>query len=219
MQGNGERQVKGVVGSLVLHNSFIVFHGELRYVAVRVELVQGLPAGGNVGDFVEELHQRHIAVQVAEMLLQNGVHSVLDHEGIVNGSETHALDFVPAQLTAPGGAIVHHIVRDNEETLELQVEREPKWNGGPLDQRRPKTLTISTHQPRYWASFMFSGVRSCAGTKFLYVRTVRMPRFFFPLGTLYWRTWANHLAASLQLYAFVTLVMSRTRSVNKVGID
>ena len=69
---------------------------------------------------MEDLEEVNVARVLAEVLLEEEVDGALEHEGVVDGDVVHALDAVPAGLTAAGDGLVHHVVRDEEERLELQ---------------------------------------------------------------------------------------------------
>ena len=78
---------------------------------------------------VEQLNELHIRGMLPEVLLQKPVDRALEEERVVDRDEADALGAVPARLAAAGDARVHHVVRDEEERLELWrgVEREYMW--------------------------------------------------------------------------------------------
>lgn len=118
-QGNGE--VEAVVSGLVGNNEHVLFQGEV----VEVDLVFG---GGNQiaqlaqlglpGDLVEQLDKVDVGGVGAEVLLQDDIDSGLEHEGIVDSDHAHSVLAVPAGLTTAGDGAVHHVIADQEESLE-----------------------------------------------------------------------------------------------------
>lgn len=57
---------------------------------------------------------------MTEMLLEYRIHGILYHKGIINGYEANWVHPMPALLASARDTIIHHIIRYNEETLQLQ---------------------------------------------------------------------------------------------------
>ena len=53
------------------------------------------------------------------MLFEEVVDGTLEHERVVDGDQVHALDAEPTWLSATSDRLVHHVVGDEEEGLEL----------------------------------------------------------------------------------------------------
>ena len=118
-QSNGE--VKAVISGLVGDDEHVLLQGEV----VKVDLVFGggdqiaqLAQLGLPGDFVKQLDEVDVGGVRAEVLLQNDIDSRLKHEGIVVGDHAHTVLAVPAGLTTTGDGAVHHVITDQEESLE-----------------------------------------------------------------------------------------------------
>ena len=69
---------------------------------------------------MEDVEEIDVVRLGAEVLLEEEVNGALEHEGVVDRDVVHALDAIPAGLAAAGDGLVHHVVRDEEERLELQ---------------------------------------------------------------------------------------------------
>ncbi len=70
----------------------------------------------------EELQNINIVALPAEMLLEKVIDRSLEHERVVYGDLADFGDAVPAGLASARDGRVHHVVRDEEEGLELRVE-------------------------------------------------------------------------------------------------
>lgn len=68
---------------------------------------------------MEELEEVHVVWLGAEVLLEEEVDRALEHERVVDHDVAHALDAVPARLAAARYRLVHHVVRHEEERLQL----------------------------------------------------------------------------------------------------
>ena len=69
---------------------------------------------------MEDLEEVDVVRLCAEVLLEEEVDRALEHERVVDCNVRDALDTVPARLPAAGDGLVHHVVRDEEERLQLR---------------------------------------------------------------------------------------------------
>ena len=63
------------------------------------------------------------------MLLEEVVDGALEHEGVVNGDEVDALNTEPTGLSSTGDGLIHHVVGNEEERLELGGHKGPSTSG------------------------------------------------------------------------------------------
>lgn len=120
-KGQSDRQVEAVVSCLVGDDEHVLLHGEI----VEVDVVLG--GGDEVtkltqlslpGGLVEELDDVNVGGVRAETLLEDEVDSRLQHEGVVDGDLADTFMTVPAGFATTGDRGVHHIITDQEESLE-----------------------------------------------------------------------------------------------------
>ena len=67
----------------------------------------------------------------AEMLLEDDIDTRLEHKGIVDGNQTDTLLTVPTGLATTSDGAVHHVITDQEESLEQL--REPAQDAQVLE--------------------------------------------------------------------------------------
>jgi hypothetical protein len=70
---------------------------------------------------MEELQQMNVIRFLPEMQLEDMINGSFQHERIVDGDVIHALDSEPTRLTAASHRLVHHVVCDEEVSLELLI--------------------------------------------------------------------------------------------------
>jgi hypothetical protein len=134
VEGQGDREVEGVVGRLVDDDE-----GELveaKVVEIHVvfwggQEVAQLAALGLEGDFVEELDHVEIALFLAEVLLQEHVDGRLEHEGVVDGDHADLGGEVPAGAAAARLGRVHDVVGHEEEGLQ-QLDHPSQQRGAEV---------------------------------------------------------------------------------------
>lgn len=125
VQGKGNGEVEAVVCRLVGHDEHVLLHGEV----VKVDLVFGgrdqitqLAQFRLPGNLVEQLEEVDVCRVRAEMLLEDNIDSGLEHKGIVDGNQTDTLLTVPTGLATTSDGAVHHVITDQEESLQQLCE-------------------------------------------------------------------------------------------------
>lgn len=94
MHGQGDGEVEGVVGGLVLDDEGVLLDRELVQVNVVLggsDQVQELAELGLVGGLVEELEQLDVVGILLEVLLEEEVDGRLENEGVVDGNVADTL--------------------------------------------------------------------------------------------------------------------------------
>lgn len=131
-KGNGE--IEAVVCRLVGHDEHVFLHGEV----VQVDFVFGgrdkiaqLAQFRLPGSLVEQLEEVDVCRVRAEMLLEDDIDTGLEHKGIVDGNQTDTLLTVPTGLATTSDGAVHHVITDQEESLEQL--REPAQSAEVLE--------------------------------------------------------------------------------------
>lgn len=76
---------------------------------------------GLVCDFVEQLEQVDVVRFLAEMRFDEMVYGSFEHEGVVDGDVLNTWYTVPARLITTSDRLIHHIIGNKEERLELQT--------------------------------------------------------------------------------------------------
>jgi hypothetical protein len=69
---------------------------------------------------MEELEKIHVVLLATEVRLEEMVDRTLEEERVVDGDVPHAFGTIPAGLTTSGDGLVHHVVGNEEESLELK---------------------------------------------------------------------------------------------------
>ena len=131
---------------------------------------------------VENLQNVDITWFITEMRLEEVVYRCLEHEGVINGDVSDALDAEPARLAAAREGLVHDVVCDEEECLELS--RRSNFSNGCKE--GGKGRTSSTHQPRM-AALKYSSSDKDPPLRISAESTTDIPRLSFPPGTLWSR--------------------------------
>lgn len=120
-KGQSDRQIEAVVSCLVGDDEHVLLHGEVVEVDVVLrggDEVTKLTQLGLPGGLVEELDHVNVGGVRAEALLEDEVDTRLQHESVVDSDQTDTLVAVPAGLATAGDGGVHHVVADQEESLE-----------------------------------------------------------------------------------------------------
>mmetsp|Transcript_1759 Transcript_1759/g.5097 ORF Transcript_1759/g.5097 Transcript_1759/m.5097 type:complete len:245 (+) Transcript_1759:393-1127(+) len=114
-------QVEGVEGRFVRHDA----HVRVYCVPLQVHCADGcgdevhqLSVAGLMRRLVEEFQQLCIVGLVSKVALQHPVHARLQHYAVVDGHQPHLGNSVPAGLAATCDAVVHHVIRHQEECLQ-----------------------------------------------------------------------------------------------------
>lgn len=143
---------------------------------------------------MEELEQIDVVGLGPEVLLEQVVDGALEHEGVVDGNVGNAIDLVPAGLATAGDRGVHHVVGDEEVSLQLRAGERAEAR-----RQRPRSAfmlpeatlpgarerrTSSMHQPRTAALKYSSSESSSLPERRANVSTTESPRLSLPPGVL-----------------------------------
>ncbi|KAB8360673.1 hypothetical protein FH972_024410 [Carpinus fangiana] len=134
VQGQGDRQIEGVEGGLVVHDEGVLLQAEVVEVDVIFgsgQEIAGLAALGLEGDFVEELDNVDVVWVLAKVFLEDKVDGRFEHERIIDGNHADSIGAVPTRLATSGDGSVHHVVGHKEEGLE---ELDEPSEGGRLEE-------------------------------------------------------------------------------------
>lgn len=92
---------------------------EIDFILRGGDKVDELAHLGLVGRLVEDVEEIGVVRLRAEVGFEQMVDGALEHEGVVHRDQTDLGLLVPAGLSSAGDGSVHHVVRDEEVSLEL----------------------------------------------------------------------------------------------------
>jgi hypothetical protein len=127
---------------------------------------------------VEEFQQVDVVLLSPEVGLNEMVDGALEHEGVVDGDVPDPVYAIPAGLASSCDRLVHHVVRDEEEGLELGEPGVSMIRG-----ERPRERTSSMHHPKT-AARKYSASDRSEPLRMVSVSTTLIPRFSLPPGVL-----------------------------------
>mmetsp|Transcript_25710 Transcript_25710/g.55883 ORF Transcript_25710/g.55883 Transcript_25710/m.55883 type:complete len:263 (-) Transcript_25710:787-1575(-) len=114
----GDRQVEGIVGGLVLHKKRPPLWCQFLQLAVCTQGVQQLSALRLEGCLQEEIHEPNEVWIFPKVSFKHLVDEHLDHEEVVSSEETHVRLAIPAWESTSSHRAIHHVVRHHESGLQ-----------------------------------------------------------------------------------------------------
>lgn len=71
---------------------------------------------------MEQFNEFNIIICISEIFLQKDVDARFKNEGIIDSNHTNALSLIPTGLSTTSDGCVHDIIRNQEESLKLQIK-------------------------------------------------------------------------------------------------